>query len=506
MSHLAILPFLLPIISGLLLMLPPLQNSIQRQRIFSVASGVVLVIASAWLLAVTAEQGTQLYALGNWQAPYGIVLVVDPLASLLLLLTSILCLAVLMYACAGEDQTGMYYHTLILLLVAGVNGAFMTGDLFNLFVCFEILLIASYALLIHGGGKQKTQASLHYVILNLVGSSIFLFALGMLYATLGTLNIADMARRLHQLPSDDLILVQAAGMMLLIVFGLKSAMLPLHFWLARTYSSASAPVAAMFAIMTKVGIYSIFRVHTVIFGEHAGELANMAQSWLWPIALLTLALGSIGALASANLRLLTANMVIVSVGTLLIGAALGRADASAAAFYYLLHTTLVSAAMFLIADLVARQRGKAGDRFVAARCMRQRDLLGGLYFIAAIAMVGMPPLSGFIGKALLLQAAQTFAEMVWIWPVLLIASLFGIIALSRAGTTLFWRVSGQCNGEGDKAASIQILAIVLLLACSPLLTLFAGPITDYARQAADVLHDPALSVDALLPSLSLGAE
>lgn len=501
MSHLVILPFLLPIFGGLLLLLPPIQNSLSRQRIFAIFTSLLLILVSITLLHTSYSQGTQLYMLGNWQPPFGIALVADPLAALLVLLTSILGFAAILFACSGDDETGMYYHTLILLLISGVNGAFLTGDLFNLFVCFEILLIASYALLVHGGGKHKTQASLHYVILNLVGSSIFLIALGILYGMLGTLNIADMANKLHLLSEDDQLLVKVAGLLLLVVFGLKSAMLPLHFWLPRTYASASAPIAAMFAIMTKVGIYSIFRVHTVIFGENAGELANIAQYWLWPIAILTLFAGAVGALASSNLRLLTANMILISVGTLLVGAAIATEQAAGAAFYYLLHTTFVSAAMFLIADLVSRQRGKAEDRFVQARQMKQRDLLAGLFFVAAVAMVGMPPLSGFIGKALLLQSADTGAAMGWSWSAILLAGLAAIIALSRAGTTLFWRVS-SIHDEGETVSRAKLIAIILLLSCSPLMVIFAGPITAITTAAAAVLFDPALSVDALLPTLT----
>ncbi|MCD8514289.1 MAG: monovalent cation/H+ antiporter subunit D [Nitrincola sp.] len=501
MSHLVVLPFLLPIFGGLLLLLPPIQNALNHQRIFAIFTSILLILVSATLLHTSYTQGTQLYMLGGWQPPFGIALVADPLASLLVLLTAILGLAAILFACSGDDETGMYYHTLILLLIAGVNGAFLTGDLFNLFVCFEILLIASYALLVHGGGKHKTQASLHYVILNLVGSSIFLIALGILYGMLGTLNIADMARKLPLLTEDDQLLVKVAGLLLLVVFGLKSAMLPLHFWLPRTYASASAPVAAMFAIMTKVGIYSIFRVHTVIFGENAGNLAFMAQYWLWPIAILTLFMGAVGALASSNLRLLTANMILISIGTLLVGTAIASEQAAGASFYYLLHTTFVSAAMFLIADLISRQRGKAEDRFVQARQMKQRDLLAGLFFIAAVAMVGMPPLSGFIGKALLLQSADSGAAMLWSWSAILLAGLAAIIALSRAGTTLFWRVS-SINDEGEKVPTAKLIAIVMLLSCSPLMVIFAGPITAVTTTAAAVLHDPALSVDALLPTIT----
>ncbi|OUS36230.1 cation:proton antiporter, partial [Oleispira antarctica] len=266
MQHLPIFPILLPMLAAVFMLLPPLSNSITRHRVFAITVMVTLVITSALLLLTSHQQGIQMYVLGGWQPPFGITLVADRLSTLMVLLTSVLGLGALLYACAGDDNEGMFFHPLFMFQIMGVNGAFLTGDIFNLFVFFEVLLIASYALLIHGGGKQKTKVNVHYVILNLVGSSIFLFALGILYGTLGTLNIADMANKVRLLGENEQALVKAGGLLLLVVFGLKSALLPLHFWLPKTYAAASAPVAALFAIMTKVGIYSILRVHTVVFG------------------------------------------------------------------------------------------------------------------------------------------------------------------------------------------------------------------------------------------------
>lgn len=496
-AHLPILPILIPLIGALLLLLPPLCGNQTRQRLASLLVTALTVLVAAVLLNTQAE-GLRLYVLGDWQPPFGIVLVADRLSSLLVLLSSVLGLAAVLYACAGEDRTGSYFHPLILFQVMGINGAFLTGDIFNLFVFFEVLLIASYALLIHGGGKQKTQASFHYVALNLVGSSLFLFALGILYGTTGTLNIADMSLKMASLSGGEQTLARAGGLLLLAVFGLKSAMLPLHFWLTRTYASASAPVAALFAIMTKVGIYSILRVHTVIFGASAGDLAFMAQPWLWPLALLTLAIGSIGALASPNLRELTASLVILSVGTLLVAVALQSPEATAAGLYYLVHSTLVCAALFLIADLIGQQRGKAGDRFVVSRRVRQPALLEVMFFIAAMTVAGIPPFSGFVGKVLVLQAAQGIAEMLWVWPVLLISSLIAIIALSRAGTTLFWRRSTD-KSQGEAASPWHVTAITLLLAAAPLLVILGGPVTEYTQAAADQLHAVPSHISELLP-------
>ncbi len=499
MQHLAILPILIPLFTGALLLLPPFKDILNRQRGLALLSVTAQIIFATMLLITAATEGTQMYVLGDWQPPFGIVLVADRLSTMLVLLTSLLCAGALLYACAGQDKGGQYFHPLFMFQVMGINGAFLTGDIFNLFVFFEVLLIASYALLVHGGGKQKTQAAVHYVILNLIGSSLFLFGLGILYGTLGTLNIADMAVQVRHLGEAEAILAKAGGLLLLLVFGLKAALLPLHFWLPRTYSSASAPVAALFAIMTKVGIYSIFRVHTLIFGSEANLLADIALPWLWPMAMGTLAIGTLGVFASPTLRVMTANLVVISAGTLLIAAALQSEKATSAALYYILHSTLVTGALFLIADLISRQRGKAEDRFVKSRAMSQPKLLGFAFVIAALAIIGLPPLSGFIGKVLIMRAAESTAEIIWIWPLILVSSLMALVAISRAGTTLFWRVTAAPSSD-EKAHPFEIAGISVLLAASPLLVIFGGFVTEFTADAAQQLHDFSQSVDALLPS------
>lgn len=498
MQHLPIFPILIPMLAAIFMLLPPLSNSLNRQRIFATLVMITLVISSAFLLLTSHQQGTQLYILGGWQPPYGIALVADRLSTMMVLLTSGLSLGALIYACAGDDSKGMYFHPLFMFQIMGINGAFLTGDIFNLFVFFEVLLIASYALLIHGGGKEKTKANVHYVILNLVVSSVFLFALGILYGTIGSLNIADMANKVRLLDANEQALVKSGGLLLLVVFGLKAAILPLNFWLPKTYAAASAPVAALFAIMTKVGIYSILRIHTVIFGEDAGALASIAIPWLWPMAVLTLIIGAIGVLASPSLRLTVANLVVVSVGTLILAIAMQREAATSAALFYMIHTTLVTGAFFLIADIISKQRGKAQDRYVSARKMTHQKFIGIAFFIAALTSIGLPPLSGFLGKIVILQAAEGFTEMAWVWSVILIASVASLVAISRAGTTLFWRHSTG-NSNSDPIHPLKMVAILFLLSASPLLVIFGAPVTDFTNQAAAQLHDTTQSVDALLP-------
>ncbi|AEF53400.1 monovalent cation/H+ antiporter subunit D [Marinomonas posidonica] len=502
MQHLSIFPILIPLLFGAIMLLPPISRDITSQRISSVIGTLFLLICSALLLFQIDTSGTQLYALGGWQAPFGIVLVADRVSSLLVLLTSFLGFAVMLYAIAGKDKGGAYFHPLFMFQLMGINGAFLTGDIFNLFVFFEVLLIASYALLIHAGGKQKTQATVHYVILNLVGSSLFLFGLGILYGTLGTLNMADMAIKVGQLQGEDATLAKTGALLLLVVFGLKAAMLPMHFWLPKTYASASAPVAALFAIMTKVGLYSIFRVYTVIFGEHAGELENIATPWLWPLALLTITIGSIGVLASPSVRTLSANLVIVSSGSLLACAAINSVEATSAALYYMVHSTLASAALFLLADLITRQRGQAEDRFVKSRMFTQPKLIGFAFAIVALSLVGMPPFSGFVGKVMILQATQSSVQTMWVWPLILIGSLGALVTFSRAGTTLFWRHSGSTSNDAEPASKSEIAAIALLLLAAPILVIFGGAITEYTLQAATSLHDIQSSAYDLIPGVS----
>jgi len=446
------------------------------------------------------QNGALMYAVGDWQAPFGIILYVDLMSAMLVALTAFLGLGITLYSFSGTDKEGKYFHPLVQFQMLGVYGAFLTNDLFNLFVFFEVLLIASYTLLIHGGGKHKTAANVHYVILNLIGSSLFLIALGTLYGTTGTLNIAHMSQRVAELSDSQAIIAEVGGCLLLVVFGLKSAMLPLHFWLPRTYEAASAPIAALFAIMTKVGVYCIFRVYTIIFGDQAGELANMIQAWIWPLAILSIAVGAIGALASPNLRMLTGNLVIVSVGTLLISFALRTEQATSAALLYLVHSTLITGSLFLIADMLGQQRGKALDRFVIARKIKQQALLGILFFIGALTVAGLPPFSGFLGKLVVLQAATNGSEQAWLWSAVLLSSLAAIIALSRAGTTMFWRFAPNSDpSDSPNVSRWQLSGTCLLLIASPLMVIFGESIINYTNAAAAQLHD----IDALIKVMNL---
>lgn len=505
MSHWIILPILLPLLCGLLLLLAP-AGAVRGKGLFSLFSAALLLPLSLLLLMQSAGGAISVYALGNWPAPFGIVLVLDRLAAMMLALTAVLALPALWYASRGEEGQGRHFHALFQFQLMGLNGAFLTGDLFNLFVFFEVLLIASYALLLQGGGAARSRAGLHYVLLNLAGSSLFLIAVGVLYGITGTLNMADMAQRVAQVAQSDAGLLHAAALLLILVFALKAALLPLSFWLPAAYSAASAPVAALFAIMTKVGVYAILRVSTLVFDSGAGDLAGLIGRWLWPAALATLVAGAIGALAARHLRQLVAYLMLVSVGTLLAGVALEIPAATSGVLYYQIHTTLVSGGLFLLAGIIRRHRGDAEDRFTAAPAMVRRTPLGVLFFIAAIGVAGLPPLSGFVGKFVLLSAVAPGAEQVWLWATVLGGGVVAVLALSRAGSRLFWGTSA-----GTLAAAPvdngQLAAAALLIVLAPLLmVLFAVPLFAFADATAAQLLRPQDYIDAVLRGAGAGGE
>lgn len=480
--HAIVFPILIPLFAGALLTLGH-RLSMKQQRALSVVSMLLMVILASWLLGLTLDGHYRFYHLGNWQAPFGIVLVLDKLSALMLLLIAGLALFSTLYACIGDDKRGAHFHALIQFQLVGLNGAVLTGDLFNLFVFFEILLIASYALLLHGGGRERSRAGLRYVMINLVGSALFLIALGVLYGITGTLNMADMALKVAQLPAADLPLVHAAAALLMVVFGIKAALLPLLFWLPRAYAAAAAPVAALFAIMTKIGIYSMIRVFYLVFGGDDGVHYNLWQ-WLWPLALATMLLGAVGAVGARSLRGLTAWMVIISVGTLMASLTEVTSTALAAALFYLCHSTLLTAAFFLLADVIQRCRPGVGDFFITGAKLQQPVLLGGIFFVAAVAFAGLPPLSGFISKAWLLTQLNSYWAYMFFWPILLLGSLIVLVALSRAGSAILWRQNKQ-TPYAVKAPTAALAVICSLLVLSMLMSIFASPLMNFTLATAE---------------------
>ncbi len=468
MNQLLILPVILPaILAGVIILVA--RNALNAQRAISILGTLALLA-----LAITLIQApTQAYFLGNWPAPFGIALTLDRLSALMLLLTASLALIILIYTIrTGWDTKGRHFHALYLFQLMGLNGAFLTGDAFNLFVFFEVLLIASYGLMVHGGGEARIRAGVQYVAFNLLGSTLFLFALATIYSTTGTLNMADLAQKLPLIPAGDTALIRVAAVLLMLVFAVKAALVPLQFWLPGTYANAPGPVAALFAVMTKVGAYALIRFGTLVFPTDLPATATLIAQMLYPAALATIAVGALGSLGTRTLPRQIAFAAIGSMGTLLLAVSAFTPEATSAALYYLLHSTLATAALFLIADLARSRR----DGLTAA-----------LYMAAAIAMAGMPPLSGFVGKLLILDALRADPMA---WTAILLASLLTMIGFARQGSDLFWKSPGTGAPAGSKAA------ILLCLAALTALTVAAGPITQYLTLTADALHHPTAYIAA----------
>ncbi len=494
-SHLIILPILLPLFAGLLILLEARQRLWLRRLTGLLATAVLVPVAVLlWLQAASGE--ITVYRLGNWAPPFGIVLVLDQLAALMLAVTALLALPVYLHACRGDDQNGANFHALFQFQLLGVNGAFLTGDLFNLFVFFEVLLIASYALLMHGQGADRARAGIHYVVLNLTGSSLFLFGLGLVYAATGTLNMADVSRAMQQGNVVSPMLLQVSGALLLLVFSLKAALLPLSFWLPGAYSAASASVAALFAIMTKVGLYAIWRLWPLLFGHDASPLDGLVAPWLWGLALATLLFAAVGALAATRLAALTAWLVLVSVGSLMAVITVATIQAWAAGFYYLLHSTWSAAALFLLVGLISSRRGLLADQLRSGNDLHPS--LGILFVLLAVMLVGLPPLSGFIGKLLLLQAVPAG----FFWAALLGSSLMVLVAFSRAGSTVFWRQ--QRDVFAEKMPFSDLLPLLLLLAMTFALIVSAGPTYEAMGSVAEQLMDSQLYIEAVLGEQGTG--
>lgn len=502
MPHLMVAPVLLPLLAACLLMLVSERRHRTKATLGLLATAANLVVAVLLVFWVKAEDEPSafgIYLPSNWDVPYGIALVLDRLSALMLVMTALVALMALLFSLARWHKAGAHFHPLFQIQIMGLNGAFLTGDLFNLFVFFEVLLIASYVLLVHGQGRERFRMGVHYVVLNLAASGLFLIGLGMVYAVTGTLNMADVGLRVGQLTGDAALIARAAALVLLVVFGLKAAIVPLYFWLPATYAAASAPVAALFAIMTKVGVYSIIRVHWGVFGVEAGEAALAVQGWLLPLALTTSVLGVLGALAAHTMARLVAYLTVSSVGTILASVGLFTPASLSASLYYTLHSTVVIAGLFLLVELMASQRGEARDKLQPAVALREPLLLGLMMIFGAASAAGLPPLPGFLGKLMVLESSSGLPAQAWVWTVVLMVGFFSIVGLARAGVVVFWHVQPEQDGAVTSGASLKLLSAVwAIMLMTVAMAVLASPIKRYTDATASQLADPAAYVRAVL--------
>jgi len=535
MPHLMLAPIALPMLTAALMLL--LREERQRLKlglnVFSTALGLLVsVVLLLWANQPGATSAMGVYLAANWQAPFGIVLALDRLSAMMLVLTSTVALASIVFAAARWHRAGVHYHPLFQFQLMGLAGAFLTADLFNLFVFFEIMLAASYGLLLHGSGSQRVQAGLHYIAINLAASSLFLIGVSMLYGITGTLNMADLARSIPQVAAADRGLLHAAAAILATAFLIKAAVWPLNFWLVPAYSAATAPVGALFALMTKVGIYTILRLWTLLFSSEAGPSALFGSLWLIGGGMATMAFGAIGMLGASRLTHLAGFAAILSSGTLLAATGFGQNLLTAGLLYYLPSSTLAVSALFLVADLVERWRSDGpppdddapflapdlktyvglnldeDEEVLIGRAIPAAAALLGLGFmVCTLVIAGLPPLSGFVGKLAMLtallnplglgsSAGQQLGTPGWLLFGLLIATgLLALIALTRAGIRYFW---AQHERGAPRLRVAEGLPIALLLCACAALTVQAGPVIRYTQATAHALHAPATYIDAVM--------
>lgn len=526
-EHLPILPVAIPLAVGALMLM--LRDSQRRTRlVLSFASLAAQLYVAVTLLCLTAgyiptnwPNGVGVYLLGDWPAPFGIVAVVDRLSTIMLVLTSVLGTATWIYATARWDRAGVHFHPLFQFLLMGLNGAFLTGDLFNLFVFFEVLLAASYGLMLHGSGKARVAAGLHYIVVNLLASFLLLIAMALIYGVTGTLNMADLAARAGELAGPDRRLFETGAAILGIAFLIKAAAWPLNFWLPAAYANACSPVAGIFAIMTKVGIYALLRIGSLLLPT--GAPAAFGGEWMFPLGMATLVFGAIGLLAAPQAERQAGYCIIMSSGTLLAALGMPGVTLTGPALFYLISSVLALGAFFMLLEMVERTQAFGADVLAVSLeafdledpepADRSDDVVGvaipaamaflGMAFIAcALLVTGLPPLSGFVAKFSLLSAAlqtsatDTPSPAAWMLVAgVLVSGLVGIIALGRTGIRLFWSTDDSVTPRLRLSEAGPVGA--LILACIAL-SFWAGPVMTFVEETAKYLDRPATYINAVL--------
>lgn len=519
LAELLVLPILLPLLTGALLVLINERHH-KLKFVINLSSSLVLLALAVWLLLLTdgPATGEQLlvFLAANWAAPFGIVLVGDRLATLFMVLAALLANCALIFSYSRWARLGVHFHTLFQLLLMGINGAVMTGDLFNLFVFFEVMLAASYGLLLHGYNITRIRAGMQYIVVNLLASVFFLLGIALVYAAAGTLNFADLAVKIPLLADAERHMLHTAAAMLAVAFLTKSAMWPLGFWLPTTYSAASPPVTAMLVLLTKMGVYIILRLSYLWFGDNAGASANFGNPLLLVGGLLTLGFGAVGLLASQDSGRIASYSAVISSGTLLALIGYGENLTLSAMLFYLISSTLAVAAFVLLTELIERIYTPADSVFALSMEFFALDeekkesagvaipaamaFLGLTFAACALIISGLPPLSGFIAKfSILHQLLQSRNDLgSWVLLILLmLAGLTAIISLMRFGVRSFWTAQSS-QSPRLKLSEAGPVSLLLLLCIA--MAIFAGPLNTLLERVADDLQQTERYIEQVLNS------
>lgn len=494
-------PILIPLIAAALCAV--FWRSASIQRVISLASSVLLLAAAVWLLRTVTTQGIIASNMGGWQAPFGITMVADTFSAVMVVITAIMGMAVAIYSVAYPDTAAREaagFHPLFQGMIFGVTGAFMTGDLFNLYVWFEVMLITSFGLLVLGGRRDAIDGGVKYVALNLVATTVFLIAIGLLYGVAGTLNMADLSGKLALVENQGLVTV--IGLLFLLAFGMKGAVFPLFFWLPASYHTAPMPIAAIFAaLLTKVGVYAIIRAFTLIFTEDVGFFSNAIAL----IAAATMITGVLGAAAHYDIRRILSFHIISQIGYMLMGLAIYTPLAVAGAILYIVHHIVVKANLFLIAGAI-RQAGGSFQLKKLGGLYHTRPLLGVLFLIPALSLAGIPPFSGFWGKLLVIDASLQ-AEHYALAGVALCVGLLTLYSMIKIWLEAFWKPvpeEGSTYGGAVPVTlsrlrfAVMLTPIVGLAAMTMTIGIWTEPFVALAGDAAAQLLDPRAYIAAVM--------
>jgi len=492
---LIILPLVIPFVAAVAALLFARWPTVQKG--INIASMTGILAASVGLLARITEQGILVTTMGGWPIPYGIVFVVDHLSVIMLIVSAIIGVAVAIYAVPDVDDTRVQFgfYPFFNLLMIGINGAFLTGDLFNLYVWFEVMLISSFVLIVLGNTDEQLAGAIKYVVINLVSSLLFLSGVGLVYGMTGTLNMAQLALALPEVGQPGLVTVVA--MLFLISFGIKAALFPLFFWLPASYHTPPASVSAFFAgLLTKVGVYALFRVFTLLFTQDVGYTHTLL---LWGAGL-TMVTGVLGAAVQNDFRRVLSFHIISQIGYMIMGLALYTPLAILGGVFYIVHHIIVKANLFLVSGVAKRLRGsfslKSLDGLYA-----YHPWLSALFIIPAFSLAGFPPLSGFWAK-LILTIAGIEIGAYWIVAVAVAVGLFTMFSMTK-----IWVKAFLPGGGGDRPSAVSSMGlgtrvmyapIAGLAALTILISVFAGPVYDLAERSADELYNSSEYVEAVL--------
>jgi multicomponent K+:H+ antiporter subunit D len=524
MTHLIAAPILLPLLTAaIMLMLGEKHRPLKAKiNLFSSLMGLgISLLLLQWTQTTGVPGSIGVYLPGNWPVPFGLVLVVDRLSALMLVLTGIIGVSALLFAMARWDSAGSSFHALFQIQLMGLYGAFLTADLFNLFVFFEVLLAASYGLMLHGSGRARVSSGLHYISINLLASTLFLIGAALIYGVTGTLNMADLAQKIPLVSEADRGLLHAGAGILAVAFLAKAGMWPLNFWLVPAYSSASAPVAAMFAIMTKVGVYTFLRLWTLLFSGQAGASAYFGGDWLIYGGMATIVCAAVAILAAQRLERMASLSILVSAGILLSAIGFAQPNLIGAALFYMVSSTLALSALFLLAELIERSRSANEIPLEDENEMLPRPLES-LHPAKGVnldddqkAVVGqvIPWTMAFLGLSFIACALGLLSALLnplglgngsdapisnaaWgLLALLILSGLASLVAFSRLGIQRFWTPTERPSPVLRRLECVPIFA---LLGLSIALTFKAEPLLRYTQAAADALNNPQQYVAAVL--------